>query len=52
VVLYGRRRIGKTTLMHHWVQDKPHLFFFCHPRRQCHAAAPLFAVDRTSRRAL
>jgi AAA+ ATPase superfamily predicted ATPase len=28
VVLYGRRRIGKTTLMHHWVQDKPHLFFF------------------------
>jgi AAA+ ATPase superfamily predicted ATPase len=28
VVLYGRRRIGKTTLVYHWVQDKPHLFFF------------------------
>ena len=28
VVLYGRRRIGKTTLAHHWAQDKPHLFFF------------------------
>lgn len=28
VILYGRRRVGKTTLIHHWVQDKPHLFFF------------------------
>jgi AAA+ ATPase superfamily predicted ATPase len=28
VILYGRRRVGKTTLVHHWVQDKPHLFFF------------------------
>jgi AAA+ ATPase superfamily predicted ATPase len=28
VVLYGRRRVGKTTLAYHWVQDKPHLFFF------------------------
>ncbi len=27
-VLYGRRRVGKTTLVYHWVQDKPHLFFF------------------------
>jgi len=28
VVLYGRRRVGKTTLAYHWAQDKPHLFFF------------------------
>jgi len=28
VILYGRRRVGKTTLIHHWAQDKPHLFFF------------------------
>lgn len=28
VVLYGRRRVGKTSLLHHWVQAKPHLFFF------------------------
>ena len=28
VVLYGRRRVGKTSLIHHWVQTKPHLFFF------------------------
>jgi hypothetical protein len=28
VVLYGRRRVGKTSLVHHWVQTKPHLFFF------------------------
>lgn len=28
VVLYGRRRVGKTSLVYHWVQDKPHLFFF------------------------
>lgn len=28
VVLYGRRRVGKTTLVYHWVQNKPHLFFF------------------------
>lgn len=27
VVLYGRRRVGKTTLSYHWAQDKPHLFF-------------------------
>ncbi|MEM7126714.1 MAG: ATP-binding protein [Chloroflexota bacterium] len=28
VVLYGRRRVGKTSLVYHWVQGKPHLFFF------------------------
>jgi len=28
VILYGRRRVGKTSLVHHWVQDKPYLFFF------------------------
>ena len=28
VVLYGRRRVGKTTLAYHWAQDKPHVFFF------------------------
>jgi len=28
VVLYGRRRVGKTSLVYHWVQDKPHLFYF------------------------
>lgn len=28
VVLYGRRRVGKTSLVHHWVQDKPNIFFF------------------------
>jgi hypothetical protein len=28
IVLYGRRRVGKTTLVYHWVQDKPHIFFF------------------------
>lgn len=28
VVLYGRRRVGKTSLVHHWIQRKPHLFFF------------------------
>ena len=28
VVVYGRRRVGKTSLLHHWVQAKPHLFFF------------------------
>ena len=28
VVLYGRRRVGKTSLLHHWVENKPHLFFF------------------------
>jgi len=27
-VLYGRRRVGKTTLMYDWCQDKPHLYFF------------------------
>ncbi len=26
-VIYGRRRIGKTKLIDHFVQDKPHLFY-------------------------
>jgi len=26
-VIYGRRRIGKTKLIDHFVNDKPHLFF-------------------------
>jgi AAA+ ATPase superfamily predicted ATPase len=27
-VLYGRRRVGKTTLAFYWAQEKPHVFFF------------------------
>lgn len=27
-VLYGRRRVGKTTLVYEWCQEKPHLYFF------------------------
>ena len=27
VVVYGRRRVGKTTLLTHFAQDKPTLFF-------------------------
>ena len=27
-VLYGRRRVGKTTLVYEWCRDKPHLYFF------------------------
>jgi AAA+ ATPase superfamily predicted ATPase len=27
-VLYGRRRVGKTTLVYEWCQSKPHLYFF------------------------
>ncbi|MFQ6016282.1 MAG: ATP-binding protein [Anaerolineae bacterium] len=27
VVLYGRRRVGKTDLLHQFCQDKPHVFF-------------------------
>jgi len=27
VIVYGRRRTGKTTLLAHFVQDKPHLFW-------------------------
>lgn len=27
-VLYGRRRVGKTTLIYEWCRDKPHLYFF------------------------
>ena len=27
-VLYGRRRVGKTTLVYEWCQNKPHLYFF------------------------
>ncbi|MFQ5615417.1 MAG: ATP-binding protein, partial [Anaerolineales bacterium] len=27
-VLYGRRRVGKTTLVYEWCRGKPHLYFF------------------------
>jgi len=29
VVLYGRRRIGKTELLRHFCADKPHVFYSC-----------------------
>jgi AAA+ ATPase superfamily predicted ATPase len=29
VVLYGRRRIGKTELLHEFAKDKPHVFYSC-----------------------
>ena len=29
VVLYGRRRIGKTETLHEFCKDKPHVFFTC-----------------------
>lgn len=32
VVLYGRRRIGKTETLKQFCKDKPHLFFSC---REC-----------------
>ncbi len=27
-VIYGRRRVGKSTLVHEWSKDKRHIFFF------------------------
>lgn len=32
VVLYGRRRVGKTETLHYFCKDKPHMFFSC---REC-----------------
>ena len=29
VVLYGRRRIGKTELLHEFAKGKPHVFYSC-----------------------
>jgi len=29
LVLYGRRRVGKTELLHHFCTDKPHVFYSC-----------------------
>lgn len=29
VVLYGRRRIGKTEILHKFCEDKPHIFYSC-----------------------
>ena len=27
-VLYGRRRVGKSSLIYEWCREKPHLYFF------------------------
>ena len=32
VVLYGRRRVGKTETLRHFCENKPHVFFSC---REC-----------------
>lgn len=32
IVLYGRRRIGKTETLHEFSKDKPHVFYAC---REC-----------------
>jgi len=29
IVMYGRRRIGKTELLKNFVKDKPHVYFLC-----------------------
>ena len=29
VVLYGRRRIGKTEILHRFCEGKPHIFYSC-----------------------
>ena len=29
VVIYGRRRVGKTRLIKEFIQDKPHIYFLC-----------------------
>lgn len=34
VVLYGRRRIGKTELVKHFIQGKPHIYFLCDLRHE------------------
>jgi AAA+ ATPase superfamily predicted ATPase len=31
-VIYGRRRVGKTELIQHFVQDKPHIYFLADMR--------------------
>lgn len=31
VVVYGRRRIGKTRLIMEFLKDKPHIYFQCLP---------------------
>jgi AAA+ ATPase superfamily predicted ATPase len=42
-IIYGRRRIGKSALLYHWCQGKPHLFFFA-PR-----LPPKLLLNRFSR---
>ncbi|WP_321416542.1 ATP-binding protein [uncultured Methanomethylovorans sp.] len=31
-VIYGRRRVGKTELIQHFIQDKPHIYFLADVR--------------------
>ena len=30
-VLYGRQGMGKTTLLHHFLEDRKHIFFTAYP---------------------
>ncbi len=31
IIVYGRRRIGKTRLLMEWIKDKPHVYYQCLP---------------------
>ncbi len=53
IVLYGRRRIGKTELIHHFTKEKPHLYFQCEKSdritimREFHERAAKTLADET-----
>ncbi len=35
IVIYGKRRIGKTELIKQFIKEKPHLYFLAHSTRKC-----------------
>ena len=47
IVLYGRRRVGKTETLRQFCKGKPHLFFSC---RECTDKLQLLSSDKLSSR--
>lgn len=45
VILYGRRRVGKTETLREFCRGKPHVFYSCIPKHRQSAVGKVFSAD-------